>query len=496
MRKRDLFNSSGMGLLEVMIVVGIVAISGAAISSLVVMGLKSTKHIQQKSEVNEFSGTLNLAFLDGRICGAALNNGLTTNSFTSANFAASDLTSIQLCDPATGTGCSMLINMASSTTAFQSGLEATRLQILPAAGGGANLGNISINSPAWSATPGVPVIYRRYLARVEVDVRKVDPGSSVGSQGFRTLVKEMILMVNDSDNRAEMCYGFESPEYACRNLLGGDWDAMETPACQLRFNNINSNNQYASDFTNVNAYSLSLGERTAGGSSNVVLYGDRPGITFGDDSGASPNVLPPPLDSGSAALFWDSATGRLIVRSPPNGGTLELNSGTGATTGFEVWSGSLLAMRVPNAGTEVRFHRNINATGHTVTASNVINLSDRRLKTSIRPLESSLDKVLRLEGVQYRYTSDPDRVQQSGYIAQDVAKVVPSAIHKTDKGFLGIDYSSLIAYLSEAIKELKEIFDLKAAEQDQRLDKMEQQIAELQAQLRQCQLREPANSAQ
>lgn len=484
-------------MLEVMIVVGIVAISGAAISSLVVMGLKSTKHIQQKSEVNEFSGTLNLAFLDGRICGAALNNGLTTNSFTSANFAASDLTSIQLCDPATGTGCSMLINMASSATAFQSGLEATRLQILPAAGGGANLGNISINSPAWSATPGVPVIYRRYLARVEVDVRKVDPGSSVGSQGFRTLVKEMILMVNDSDNRAEMCYGFESPEYACRNLLGGDWDAMETPACQLRFNNINSNNQYASDFTNVNAYSLSLGERTAGGSSNVVLYGDRPGITFGDDSGGSPNVLPPPLDSGSAALFWNSANGKLIVRSPPNGGTLELNSGSGAADAFELISRSSLVMRVPNIpGSSVRFYRNIDATGQNLTVATLTYASDRRLKTSIRPLESSLDKVLRLEGVQYRYTANPELGQRSGYIAQDVAKVVPSAVHKNDKGFLSIDYPSLIAYLSEAIKELKELFDLKAAEQDERLDKMEQQIAELQAQLRQCQLREPANSAQ
>ena len=85
--------------------------------------------------------------------------------------------------------------------------------------------------------------------------------------------------------------------------------------------------------------------------------------------------------------------------------------------------------------------------------------SDRRFKTSITPINSSLSKVEKLQGVYY----DWDRAKwpkknfpegkQVGLIAQDVEKVVPEVVNTDKEGYKSLSYDKLTAVLIEAVKE-------------------------------------------
>jgi hypothetical protein len=83
--------------------------------------------------------------------------------------------------------------------------------------------------------------------------------------------------------------------------------------------------------------------------------------------------------------------------------------------------------------------------------------SDIRLKENISPLSGGLDKILRLQGVNFTWKSDENHANKIGFIAQDVEKVLPELVftNPTD-GYKGINYAEITAVLTEAVKELKE----------------------------------------
>jgi hypothetical protein len=95
-------------------------------------------------------------------------------------------------------------------------------------------------------------------------------------------------------------------------------------------------------------------------------------------------------------------------------------------------------------------------------------ISDERLKENIQPIGDALSKVSQLNGVTFTYKADGK--ESAGLIAQDVEKVLPSAITekelplKIDDGneYKVLQYDQTIGLLVEAIKELKaEIDELK-----------------------------------
>jgi hypothetical protein len=93
-------------------------------------------------------------------------------------------------------------------------------------------------------------------------------------------------------------------------------------------------------------------------------------------------------------------------------------------------------------------------------ATDFIGSSDCRLKTDITPIYSSLSKIDRLCGVQYKLCADDCGVCRIGLIAQDVQKVVPEVVCTGDDGMYGITYDKLVPMLVEAIKELKRELEL------------------------------------
>ncbi|MDR6165573.1 hypothetical protein CWC48_14220 [Pseudomonas sp. S10E 269] len=79
--------------------------------------------------------------------------------------------------------------------------------------------------------------------------------------------------------------------------------------------------------------------------------------------------------------------------------------------------------------------------------------SDERLKQDIKPLQGSVDDLIRLHGVSYAYKID--KKKDIGLLAQDVQAVYPEIVHETD-GYKRVDYEKLVAPLIEAIRELNQ----------------------------------------
>ena len=91
--------------------------------------------------------------------------------------------------------------------------------------------------------------------------------------------------------------------------------------------------------------------------------------------------------------------------------------------------------------------------------------SDKRLKENIKPIESALDKAMKLQGVTFDWKENDsilDIKEDIGFIAQDVQKVVPELVRENDNGMLSMRHQGIAPILLEAIKELKaEIEELK-----------------------------------
>ena len=95
------------------------------------------------------------------------------------------------------------------------------------------------------------------------------------------------------------------------------------------------------------------------------------------------------------------------------------------------------------------------SSGGTATASgDVVAYSDARVKTNIKPIDNSLEKVLKLTGVTYNRTDLEDKSTKIGFIAQEVKEVLPEVvIYNEEADKYGVSYGNVTALLVEAIKE-------------------------------------------
>jgi hypothetical protein len=98
-----------------------------------------------------------------------------------------------------------------------------------------------------------------------------------------------------------------------------------------------------------------------------------------------------------------------------------------------------------------------------VTARRITQLSDERLKKNIAPITNGLDKVLKMQGVEYQYIADNKNLREVGLIAQQVEEVVPEVVNEDADGMKNVNYGALVGVLIEAVKELtQEVETLKA----------------------------------
>ena len=157
----------------------------------------------------------------------------------------------------------------------------------------------------------------------------------------------------------------------------------------------------------------------------------------------------------TGGIYWNLRSADSTV----SGMRLENSAGTkigwlyvdnNSTQGF-LTTGGGWASRTDNSG-------NFTATG------NVTAYSDKRLKTEIKTIDSALDKVCALRGVEY--TRIETGKKEIGVIAQEVKEVVPELVDITDEcttenpnglsDLHTMKYQNTVGLLIEAIKELKD----------------------------------------
>jgi len=115
--------------------------------------------------------------------------------------------------------------------------------------------------------------------------------------------------------------------------------------------------------------------------------------------------------------------------------------------------------------------------------------SDRRLKTNIQTIDSALEKVTRIRGVEFDWVDDitseydfhPQQMHETGVIAQEIQAVIPDAVVEapmngnytakcgTDHKFLTVDKEKIVPLLIEAIKELKSEVDALKSQLEEKL---------------------------
>ena len=148
---------------------------------------------------------------------------------------------------------------------------------------------------------------------------------------------------------------------------------------------------------------------------------------------------------------WD-----MKVKSVSNVLNVE-SSKTGAwayNTRLQVHNDDIVALVVKNGGSETI---KLWGDGY-LECDDLYESSDERFKTNIIPLNGSLDKIMKLQGVNYELKRDVRKGKHKrnlGLIAQEVQRVVPEVVRARGKNSdtLAIGYTRLVALLIEGMKE-------------------------------------------
>lgn len=111
-------------------------------------------------------------------------------------------------------------------------------------------------------------------------------------------------------------------------------------------------------------------------------------------------------------------------------------------------SGNLSSVGV--SSTKLTFNPNTGELGATVFNST----SDERLKENIQPINTGLNIIESLSGKTFSFKGSGEK--SSGFIAQEIRKVIPHVVSAQETGYLSVNYDAVIPYLVEAVKELSQ----------------------------------------
>ena len=211
-------------------------------------------------------------------------------------------------------------------------------------------------------------------------------------------------------------------------------------------------------------------ENATSGSQNII-------IKQGSDDAANKVTIPA---GDTKAVYLDGAGSGAVVKDAfASLSVVDLKVQDDLTvTGDADIDGTLEADAMTLNGTDKDMSFKGNDGGSVITAlpldmsgagaatfnNDVTAFSDKRLKTDIKPITNSLDKVMKMQGVYYKRNDVEDAREQVGVLAQDMEAILPEVVITADDEIQtkSVDYGKITSVLIEAIKELKkEINELK-----------------------------------
>jgi len=152
--------------------------------------------------------------------------------------------------------------------------------------------------------------------------------------------------------------------------------------------------------------------------------------------------------NGSGTLSW--ATNSVSVSDETTNSTRYL-SFAAATSGNinTLYVSSTKFTANPSTGT---------LTVTALSAGTITETSSITLKENINPITDVLSSLLNLNAYTYD-RKDGSSKNEAGLLAEEVEKIFPNLVTRSEDGILGVQYTKLSVYLLEAIKTLKQEID-------------------------------------
>ncbi len=151
-----------------------------------------------------------------------------------------------------------------------------------------------------------------------------------------------------------------------------------------------------------------------------------------------------------------------------------------------IWKNEDPILVVGNGTGEANLHNALilYKNGDMKIAGNLVQESDQRLKTDIRPLNGVLSRLDVIQPVYYRFKDQQiyPSGDQIGILAQEVQKTFPELVMQGGDGYLSVDYSKMTAVLLQAIKEQQQVIEKLSGEVN-RLRGEKDEVASLKKQI-------------
>jgi hypothetical protein len=320
--------------------------------------------------------------------------------------------------------------------------------------------------------------------------------SSDTNGGFNTATGVLSLFSNTSGffNSATGAYSLANNTIASFNTANGygalyfntEGDANTATGFGTLFKNTTGSN-------NVAVGSHALNRNTTGGSNNAVGFK----ALFSNTTGGGNNAV------GEVALFSNVTGHDNTAIGDSAGGNITGNYNVCIGSGVEGVAGENNTTRIGNIYTTVQPAVGTDPDLVSVDSAGRLgraNISSRRYKHDIKPMDKASEAILALKPVTFRYNKEYDVTQTLafGLIAEEVAEVYPDLVGRNPEGQPeSVRYEQINAMLlneflkahrkveeqEATIAQLKQDFRATVAELNARLKKQDSKIEKVSAQL-------------